>query len=85
MLLVSDILLHIGVRCKSLAGQTFLKGSAEVKITGRYRANRWGQAVAHLGEALQYMPYGRWFDSQLEFFIDLILPAALWPCSPFGL
>jgi hypothetical protein len=85
VLLVFDIVLHIGVRCKSLAGQTFLKGSAEMKITGRYRASRWGQAVAHLVEALQYMPDGRWFNSQLEFFIDFFLPAALWPYNPFSL
>ena len=77
MLLVCDILLHIGVRCKSLAGQTFLKESAEVKITGCYGANRRRQTVAHLVEALQYMSEGRWFDSQLEFFIDFMLPAAL--------
>jgi hypothetical protein len=37
--------------------------------------------VAHLVETLRYMPEGRGFDSQvsLEFFIDIILPAALWP------
>ena len=34
--------------------------------------------VAQLVEALRYKPEGRGFDS-LEFFIDIILPAALRP------
>jgi hypothetical protein len=40
-----------------------------------------GHAVALLVEALRYKPEGRQFDSRkvsLEFFIDTILPAALW-------
>jgi hypothetical protein len=40
-----------------------------------------GHAVAQLDEALRYKPEGRGFDSpmvSLEFFIDIILPAALW-------
>jgi hypothetical protein len=39
-----------------------------------------GYAMAQLVEALRYKPEGREFDStvSLEFFIDLILPAALW-------
>ena len=36
-----------------------------------------GHAVAQLVEALCYKPEGRRFDL-LEFFIDIILPAALW-------
>ena len=41
-----------------------------------------GYAVAQLVEAVRYKPEGRGFDSplvSLEFFIDVILPAALWP------
>jgi len=41
-----------------------------------------GYAVAQLVEALCYKPEGRGFDFplvSLEFFIDIILPAALWP------
>jgi hypothetical protein len=41
-----------------------------------------GQAVVQLVEALRYGPDGRGFDSgwgSLEFLIDLILSAALWP------
>jgi len=36
------------------------------------------------GSALRYKPEGRGFDSPmvlLEFFIDIILPAALWTCG----
>jgi hypothetical protein len=39
-------------------------------------------AVAHLVEAMRYKPEGRGFDSwrcHQNFFIDIILPAALWP------
>ena len=38
-------------------------------------------AVAQLVEALRYKSEGRGFDSRvsLEFFIDIILLAALWP------
>ena len=42
----------------------------------------WGHAVAQLVEALRYKLEGRRFDSpmvSLKFFIDVILPAALWP------
>ena len=38
--------------------------------------------MAQLVEALHYKPEGRGFNPpmvSLEFFIDLILPAALWP------
>ena len=43
---------------------------------------QWGHAVAQLVEALRCKPEGRGFDSQWchwNFFIDIILPAALWP------
>ena len=36
-------------------------------------------AVAQLVEALSYKSEGPGFDSRWEFFIDIILPAALWP------
>jgi len=41
----------------------------------------WRHAVAQLVEALRYKPESREFDSRwsLDFFIDIILPAALWP------
>jgi hypothetical protein len=41
-----------------------------------------GYAVAKLVEALCYKPEGREFDSRWclsKFFIDVILPVALWP------
>ena len=37
-----------------------------------------GHAVVQSDEALRYKPEGRGFDS-MEFFIDIILSAALWP------
>jgi hypothetical protein len=37
-----------------------------------------GRAVAQLVAVLRYKPEGREFDS-LKFFIDIILPTALWP------
>ena len=45
-------------------------------------SNHMGHAVSQLVEALRYKPEGRGFDSPWRhqiFFIDVILPAALWP------
>jgi len=50
-----------------------------------YRSSRAG--VAHLLEALRYKPEDRRFDfpiMSLEFFIDIILPAALWSWVRFS-
>jgi hypothetical protein len=38
-----------------------------------------GYPVAQLVEALHYKPEGCGFDSRWSFFIDIILPVALWP------
>ena len=42
-------------------------------------------AVAQLVAALRYKPEGREFYSPLGFFIDIILPAALWSRVIHGL
>ena len=42
----------------------------------------WGYAVAQLVEELRYKPESRGFPMvSLEFYIDIILPAALWRWS----
>ena len=49
---------------------------------GNFEAGTLGHAVAQLVEALRYKREGRGFEFpmvSLEFFIDIILPAALWP------
>ena len=42
----------------------------------------WGNAVEQLVETLRYQPEGGGFDSRWVLFIDIIFPAALWPCVP---
>ena len=45
-------------------------------------SNDWGHTVVQLVEALDYKPEGHRFNSRWchwDFFIDIILLAALWP------
>ena len=70
---------QIHIRKTGVKRYTRLKSSAQLTkpifSPGDY-------VMAQLFEALRYTPEGRGFDSRLslEFFIDIILPAALWPC-----
>ena len=52
------------------------------QISSRFIYSGGTLLVAQLVEALRYKPKERGFDSRvvsLEFFIDIIIPAALWP------
>jgi len=44
-----------------------------------------GHPVAQLVKALRFKPRVRFPMVSLQFFIDIILPAALWPCDPLSL
>ena len=58
-----------------------IETTASIVLLGIHRSHRIfyrRHAVVQLVEALRYRPEG---SGALEFFVDIIIPAALWPCG----
>jgi len=65
-----------------LAVRNVVKNEILTSLLNFIQAYHWRHAVAQLVEALRYKSGGsrvRFPIMSLEFFIDVILPAALWP------